>query len=177
MTETASILFLPPIKYDDCNCNWTWLYGKTQNTLDEVNETSGRYCWDWQQAGKMWRGEASISRTVFRQWITDSAHTLPRCLSPMLIVGIWKEQVFNVGALGVENARKVCLLGKEELEHQMGFHFSESTIMVTYHPVTLEMLTAREQFADILSVIDSQLGFLQSWLPQLPSASHIGLLK
>ncbi len=70
-------------------------------------------------------------------------------------LGEQPEQVFNVGALGVENARKVCLLGKEELEHQMGFHFSESTIMVTYHPVTLEMLTAREQFADILSVIDS----------------------
>lgn len=70
-------------------------------------------------------------------------------------LGEQPEQVFNVGALGVENARKVCLLGKEELEHQMGFHFSEPTVMVTYHPVTLEMLTAREQFADILSVIDS----------------------
>lgn len=70
-------------------------------------------------------------------------------------LGEQPEQVFNVGALGVENARKVCLLGKEELERQMGFHFSEPTVMVTYHPVTLEMLTAREQFADILSVIDS----------------------
>ena len=27
--------------------------------------------------------------------------------------------------------------------------------MVTYHPVTLEMLTAKDQFTDILSVIDS----------------------
>lgn len=70
-------------------------------------------------------------------------------------LGEQPDRVYNVGALGVENARKVNLLCKEELENQIGFHFSRPTIMVTYHPVTLEMLTAEEQFADILSVIDS----------------------
>lgn len=70
-------------------------------------------------------------------------------------LGEQPDRVYNVGALGVENARKVSLLSKEELEHQIGFHFSKPTIMVTYHPVTLEMLTARAQFADILSVVDS----------------------
>lgn len=70
-------------------------------------------------------------------------------------LGEQPEHVYNVGALGVENARKVSLFGKEELEHQIGFRFSKPTIIVTYHPVTLEMLTAREQFADILSVIDN----------------------
>lgn len=70
-------------------------------------------------------------------------------------LGEQPDQVYNVGALGVENAKKVNLFSKEELERQIGFYFSEPTIMVTYHPVTLELLTAREQFADILSVIDS----------------------
>lgn len=70
-------------------------------------------------------------------------------------LGEQPERVYNVGALGVENARKVRLFDKDELEHQIGFHFTKPTIMVTYHPVTLEMLTAREQFADILSVIDN----------------------
>lgn len=70
-------------------------------------------------------------------------------------LGEQPNRVYNVGALGVENARKVSLFRKEELEHQIGFHFSKPTIMVTYHPVTLEILTVREQFADILSVIDS----------------------
>ncbi len=70
-------------------------------------------------------------------------------------LGEQPNRVYNVGALGVENARKVRLLGKDELERQIGFHFSKPTIMVTYHPVTLEMLTARKQFADILSVLDS----------------------
>lgn len=70
-------------------------------------------------------------------------------------LGEQPERVYNVGALGVENARKVSLLGKEELEHQIGFHFSKPTIMITYHPVTLEMLTSKGQFADILSVISN----------------------
>ncbi len=69
-------------------------------------------------------------------------------------LGEQPDRVFNVGTLGVENARKVSLLGKEELEQQIGFRFAKPTIMVTYHPVTLETLTAREQFAEILSVID-----------------------
>lgn len=70
-------------------------------------------------------------------------------------LGEQPNRVYNVGALGVENARKVSLLSKEELEHQIGFRFSKPTIMVTYHPVTLAMLTAREQFTNILSVIDN----------------------
>lgn len=70
-------------------------------------------------------------------------------------LGEQPDRVYNVGALGVENTRKVSLLSKEELEYQIGFHFFKPTIIVTYHPVTLEMLTAREQFADILSVIDN----------------------
>lgn len=70
-------------------------------------------------------------------------------------LGEQPNRVYNVGALGVENAKRVSLLSKEELEHQINFHFSKPTIMVTYHPVTLEMLPARDQFADILSVIDS----------------------
>ena len=69
-------------------------------------------------------------------------------------LGEQPDRVFNVGALGVENARKVCLLKKEELERQIDFHFSTPTIIVTYHPVTLETLKAGEQFAEILSVID-----------------------
>lgn len=63
-------------------------------------------------------------------------------------------RVYNVGALGVENAQQVDLLCKDELERQMEFHFTKPTIMITYHPVTLEAFTAKEQFSAILSVID-----------------------
>ena len=74
-------------------------------------------------------------------------------------LGEQPESVYNVGALGVENAKKVPLLDREELERQIGFHFSKPTVMITYHPVTLETLTAQGQFANILSVIDKHKEF------------------
>lgn len=69
-------------------------------------------------------------------------------------LGEQPERVHNVGALGVENVRQINLLSKEELEYQMKIHFTTPTIMITYHPVTLETFTAEEQFAAILAVID-----------------------
>lgn len=63
--------------------------------------------------------------------------------------------VYNVGALGVENAKKVALLSKEKLENLLGFQFRTPMIMVTYHPVTLEKTFAEKQFRQILDVINN----------------------
>lgn len=69
-------------------------------------------------------------------------------------LGEQPDMVYNVGALGVENIRNIKLLRKEELERQINFRFSAPTIMITYHPVTMEMMTSREQFANLLTAID-----------------------
>lgn len=63
-------------------------------------------------------------------------------------------RVYNVGALGVENVKTVKLLEKESLEKELEFKFTDFTIMVTYHPVTLENLTAGKQFGNLLDVIE-----------------------
>ncbi|GAB6189625.1 UDP-N-acetylglucosamine 2-epimerase [Marinitoga arctica] len=47
------------------------------------------------------------------------------------------ERVFNVGAIGLDNIRKLKLLKKEELEKELGFKFGMKNILFTYHPVTL----------------------------------------
>ena len=65
------------------------------------------------------------------------------------------ENVHNVGALGIENAKTVPLLHKEKLERDIGFRFTTPTIMVTYHPVTLEKIATEKQFRILLDVIDS----------------------
>lgn len=62
--------------------------------------------------------------------------------------------VYNVGSLGVENAKTVNLLQQEELENILEFKFKFPTIMITYHPVTLENATAQNQFEEILNVIE-----------------------
>lgn len=64
------------------------------------------------------------------------------------------ERVFYVGALGVENIKKINLTTKEELERSIHFEIDENTVIVTYHPVTLENNTVEEQFLNLLEVLD-----------------------
>lgn len=64
------------------------------------------------------------------------------------------ERVFYMGALGVENIKKINLMTKEELERSIHFEIDENTVIVTYHPVTLENNTVEEQFLNLLEVLD-----------------------
>ena len=65
------------------------------------------------------------------------------------------KRVFNVGAPGIENIKKVPLMDKKELELTLdGFTFNDKTILITYHPVTLENSTAEEQIQNLLSALD-----------------------
>ncbi len=47
------------------------------------------------------------------------------------------KNVFNVGALGVDNIKNTKLLSRSELEKSTGFKLGETNFLVTYHPVTL----------------------------------------
>ena len=70
-------------------------------------------------------------------------------------LGEFPERVYNVGALGVENIKQVLLWSKEKLEKDINFKLGDNTIMITYHPVTLESLSSQEQFANLLKVLDN----------------------
>ena len=52
-------------------------------------------------------------------------------------LGEQPERVFYVGALGVENIKRVPLMSKSEIEQDLQFELTVQTILVTYHPVTL----------------------------------------
>lgn len=69
-------------------------------------------------------------------------------------MGEQPSNVYNVGALGVENIKKVALWSKEKLEENLKFTFEDSTIMVTYHPVTLDNMSSKIQFQNLLEVIE-----------------------
>lgn len=65
------------------------------------------------------------------------------------------KRVFNVGAPGIENIKKIPLMTKEELESTLdGFTLNDRTLLITYHPVTLENSTAEEQIHNLLSALD-----------------------
>ncbi len=63
------------------------------------------------------------------------------------------ENVFYVGALGVENIRMQSLMDRHELSQIIGFSLDMPYVMVTFHPVTLENNTAGEQFENLLEAL------------------------
>lgn len=69
-------------------------------------------------------------------------------------LGEQPNRVFNVGGLGIDNIKKLTLLSKEEFEESIDFKLGKKNILVTFHPVTLENTTAKEQFQVLLNVID-----------------------
>ena len=72
----------------------------------------------------------------------------------MIQLGENPQNVFCVGAVGVENIMKMQLLDKSELEKSISFSLEKPYAVVTFHPVTLENDSAEAQFAELLKAID-----------------------
>jgi len=65
------------------------------------------------------------------------------------------DRVFNVGALGVENIRRMSLMEHGALAESIGFRLEKPYFLVTFHPVTLEKETSEEQFQSLLDALDA----------------------
>jgi GDP/UDP-N,N'-diacetylbacillosamine 2-epimerase (hydrolysing) len=64
------------------------------------------------------------------------------------------DRVFNVSGLGIDNVKKLKFMSREEFEDSIDFKFGPKNLMITFHPVTLENATAREQFQNLLDALD-----------------------
>ncbi len=65
------------------------------------------------------------------------------------------KRVFNVGTVGLGNIKEMKLLTKFELETSLDFCFGQKSVLVTFHPVTLERNMAGQQFAKLLKALDA----------------------
>lgn len=63
------------------------------------------------------------------------------------------ERVLYTGAIGVDNIKNLKLLSKKELENSLGFTIEDKTILVTYHPVTLDKVSAEKQIKNLLEAL------------------------
>lgn len=63
------------------------------------------------------------------------------------------ERVFCVGSLGVENIVHTNLLKKDELEKDLQFQLGEFSVLVTFHPVTLEKNSTKTQIKELLNAL------------------------
>jgi UDP-N-acetylglucosamine 2-epimerase (non-hydrolysing)/GDP/UDP-N,N'-diacetylbacillosamine 2-epimerase (hydrolysing) len=69
-------------------------------------------------------------------------------------MGEQPDSVFNVGAMGVDAIRSLKLITKEALEASLGFTFTSTTALVTFHPVTLDnQMSSIEQLSNLLTVL------------------------
>ena len=67
------------------------------------------------------------------------------------------DRVYTVGAMGIENIMNIKPLSIRELEEFLGMSLSGPYAVVTFHPVTLEHNTVREQFASLLQACDNHM--------------------
>ena len=71
-------------------------------------------------------------------------------------LGEHPEHVFLVGGLGVDNIKRLNLLDRSELEASLGFKFGQKNLLITFHPETLENVSAVTQMQVILDVLANQ---------------------
>lgn len=68
-------------------------------------------------------------------------------------LGEHPSKVYNVGALGIENIKKIELMPKDELEENLNFKLDDKTILVTFHPLSF-VENVEEQFNELLKALD-----------------------
>jgi GDP/UDP-N,N'-diacetylbacillosamine 2-epimerase (hydrolysing) len=78
-------------------------------------------------------------------------------------LGEHPDRVFLVGGLGIDNIKRLKLLDRAELEASLDFKLGQKSLLITFHPVTLEALAIADQMAELLAALselnDTQLVF------------------
>jgi GDP/UDP-N,N'-diacetylbacillosamine 2-epimerase (hydrolysing) len=95
---------------------------------------------------------------AFRHSITKMSHlhfvAAEEYRRRVVQLGEQPEHVFLVGGLGIDNIKRLKLLDREELEASLDFKLGSKNLLVTFHPVTLETSTAKDQMAELLGSLE-----------------------
>ena len=113
---------------------------------------------------------------LFRHAITKMSHihftATDEYKKKVIQMGELPENVFCLGAPGLDNIYKLDLIDKEELYQELGLPFETKVGVVTYHPVTLEKGTAELQISELLQALRSFPDIY--WVFTLPNADTGG---
>ena len=97
---------------------------------------------------------------AIRHSITKMSHLHFPSIEPyrkrIIQMGENPDRVFTVGALGVENIKRIHLLTKTEVEHLIDFEIDKKTILVTYHPVTLEPDSMKKDIEAFIEALEEK---------------------
>ena len=64
--------------------------------------------------------------------------------------------VHLVGGLGVDSIKELKLLSKEEVEQRLSIKFANKSLLVTFHPATLEEQSPAEQMSELLAALSNK---------------------
>lgn len=95
---------------------------------------------------------------AFRHAVTKMSHLhFASCdiyRQRIIQLGEQPDNVFTVGALGVENVLRQPMLSEVEIRRVLGLETGQPYILCTFHPVTLEPGAEREQLLVFLQALD-----------------------
>lgn len=72
----------------------------------------------------------------------------------VIAMGEDPQRVINTGAIGVYNAMNEPVMTRRELEESTGFNVDADTLLVTYHPATLDPAPVETRFGALLEALD-----------------------
>jgi GDP/UDP-N,N'-diacetylbacillosamine 2-epimerase (hydrolysing) len=69
-------------------------------------------------------------------------------------LGEQPERVFLVGGLGIDAIKRTTLMTRAALEASLNFAFGPRNLLITFHPVTLEIQSSTHQMSELLTALD-----------------------
>jgi GDP/UDP-N,N'-diacetylbacillosamine 2-epimerase (hydrolysing) len=102
-------------------------------------------------------GEATegLIDEAIRHSITKMSHLHFVAAEPyrqrVIQLGEQPSHVFLVGGLGVDNIKRLTLLDRRALEKSLNFKLGPKSLLITYHPVTLDAASAENEMEELLA--------------------------
>lgn len=91
----------------------------------------------------------SISKLSHLHFVTCKEHK-----ERLIAMGEQPKRVFNVGAIAVDNIKRVKLFDKKFLSRELQIDLTQASALLTYHPVTLEPRTSLQQLKQLFDALN-----------------------
>ena len=115
---------------------------------------------------------------AFRHSITKMSHlhfvAADEYRSRVIQLGENPKNVYLVGGVGIDSIKNLPLLGRKELETQLGIQFGTKSLLITFHPVTLDAESPAQQMKELLAALSHL--FDTTLIFTMPNADTGGLV-
>ena len=95
----------------------------------------------------------SIRHSITKMSLIHLTET-EECRRRVVQLGEDPSRVFNVGAIGIYNITHTDYMSREELEAELHTSIPDKTILITFHPATLDSMPPRRQCENLLAALD-----------------------